>query len=238
VERGAVVIRGTDVTVVIPTIPGRDQVLRRAMSSVHAQQVPPHDVRVVIDTERHGAHWARNQALDLVTTDWIAWLDDDDELLPNHIKVLVRGANKSGADLVFTYAEFVGGRDPLAVMRGDGVVVPEPINFPWNADAERSLRVHGNFIPVTYMVKTKAVRAVGGFPVPYSFYAKYSNECEDYGLLLRLLDAGYKFHHVCGVRTWRYNFWDGNVGGRGLDRMHELADHPSEHYGERNDEES
>jgi hypothetical protein len=135
----------------------------------------------------------------------------------------VRGANKSHADLIFTYAEFVGGRDPLAVMRGDGVIVPEPINFPWNADAERSLRVHGNFIPVTYMVKTEAVRAVGGFPAPYTFDARYSNDCEDYGLLLRLLDAGYKFHHICGVRTWRYNFWDGNLGGRGVDRLHELG---------------
>ena len=41
-------------------------------------------------------------------------------------------------------------------------------------------------------------------------------------VLLRLLDAGYKFHHVCGVRTWRYHFHDANIGGRGIDRMHEL----------------
>jgi glycosyltransferase involved in cell wall biosynthesis len=216
------VIRGTDVTVVIPTIPGRESLLRRAVASVGAQQVAPHSIVVTIDDERRGAHWARNEALRSVKTDFVCWLDDDDELLPNHVKVLVRGANKSGADLIFSYAEFVGGRDPLAVMRGDGVIVPEPINFPWNADAERSLRVHGNFIPVTYMVRTEAVRAVGGFPAPYSFEARYSNDCEDYGLLLHLLDAGYRFHHVCGVRTWRYMMHGANTGGRGQDRLHEL----------------
>ena len=215
-------IRGTDVTVVIPTIPGREELLRRAVASAQSQSIPVHVILVVNDRDRYGAHWARNTALEQVVTPWVAWLDDDDELLSNHIKVLVRGANKSGADMVFSYAEFVGGRDPLAVMRGDGVIIPEPINFPWNADAERSLRVHGNFIPVTYMVKTDAVRAVGGFPAPYSFDARYSNDCEDYGLLLRMLDAGYKFHHVCGVRTWRYNFHEENTGGRGADRLHEL----------------
>jgi glycosyltransferase involved in cell wall biosynthesis len=217
------VIRGSDVTVVIPTIEGRSDLLKRALASVHAQQTQPGDVVVAFDTDRHGAHWARNEGVKHVKTPWVAWLDDDDEFLPNHIKVLTRGANKSRADMIFTYAEFVGGEDPLAVMRGDGVIVPKPINFPWNADAQRSIRVHGNFIPVTYMVKTEAVRAVGGFPAPYSFEARYSNDCEDYGLLLRLLDAGYKFHHVTGVRTWIYNFHDSNTGGRGADRLHELT---------------
>ena len=214
-------IRGSDVTVVIPTIAGREELLKRALDSVAAQQVKPLDVIVVEDKNRRGAHVARNMALKTVTTEWTAWLDDDDELLPNHIRVLVRGANKSRADMVFTYAEFVGGRDPLAVVRAGGISA-EPINVPWNREAEISLREYGNFIPVTYMVKTAAVRAVGGFPAPYTFDAKNSRDCEDYGLLLKLLDAGFTFHHICGVRTWRYFFHDANTGGRGTDRMHEL----------------
>lgn len=214
-------IRGSDVTVLIPTIAGRDELLKRALNSVDAQLVQPGDVVIEYDRHRVGAHWARNEALKRVKTSWVAFLDDDDELLPNHIKVLVRGANKSKADMVFTYAEFVGGRDPLAIVRAGGISA-EPINIPWNIESEMSLRAYGNFIPVTYMVKTEAVRAVGGFPVPYSFDAKNSRDCEDYGLLLKLLDAGYKFHHVCGVRTWVYNFHSFNTGGRGADRLHEL----------------
>jgi glycosyltransferase involved in cell wall biosynthesis len=215
------VIKGSDVTVLIPTIEGREEMLRRAYASVTAQRVQPGNVVVQLDSERHGAHAARNAALKAVMTDWVAFLDDDDEFCPNHLKVLVRGANKSHADMVFTYANFIGSRDPLACWI-NGQLIPEPINVPWSAQAEHSLRTFGNFIPVTYMVKTELVRRVGGFPAPYAFDASKSQDCEDYGLLLRLLNVGAKFHHVTGVRTWNYNVWGGNVGGRGHDRMAEL----------------
>lgn len=214
-------IKGSDVTVVIPTIEGREELLERAVQSVALQQVQPADIVVQYDRDRHGAHWARNEALKRVETKWVAWLDDDDELMSNHIRTLVRGANKSRADMVYTYAKFVGGRDPLACMH-HGKLVPEPINVPWTDEQAYWIRIHGNFIPVTYMVKTEAVRAVGGFPAAYTFQAMNSRDCEDYGLLLRLLDNGYKFHHVCGIRTWVYNYHDANTGGRGADRMHEL----------------
>lgn len=217
------VIKGSDVTVVIPTIKGREELLLRAIASVELQQVAPAKVVVHCDYERRGAHWARNEALKKVETDWVAWLDDDDEFLPNHIRVLVRGANKSKADLIFSYAEFVNGRDPLACIQNNKLV-PEPINVPFGPEQEYWIRIHGNFIPVTYLVRTQAVRKVGGFPAPYTFSAMQSRDCEDFGLLLKLLDAGYKFYHVCGVRTWRYHYHGENVGGRGLDRMHELKD--------------
>lgn len=219
-------IKGSDVTVVVPTIIGREDMVARALQSISAQQVKPGAVVVRCDIDRRGAAWCRNAAIELVKTDWIAFLDDDDELLPNHIKVLVRGANSSNADMVFSYARFEGGRDPLACIYGGVRLIPEPINVPWDSRAELSLRRYGNFIPVTYMVKTDIVRQVGGFPEPYSMpEVTTSGECEDYLLLLKLLDAGAKFHHVCGVRTWIYRFHDLNTGGRGADRMHELGGH-------------
>ena len=214
-------IRGSDVTVVIPTIAGREEFLHRALISVTQQQVAPKTIVVVRDEDRRGAYWARNKALTQVDTEWIAWLDDDDEFLPNHIKVLVRGANKSGADMVYSYAEFIGGQDPLACFV-DGKLIASPINVPWGNEGEYTMRVGGNFIPITYLVRTAAVRAVGGFPNAYEFESRYSNDCEDFGLLLRLIDAGYKFYHVCGVRTWRYYYHDSNLGGRGEDRLHEM----------------
>jgi GT2 family glycosyltransferase len=116
--------------------------------------------------------------------------------------------------LIYTYAEFIGRADPLAVFI-DGQLTPEPINVPWTPAAEHSLKTCGNFIPVTNLVRTSAFRAVGGFPEPNTFGDIVSGDCEDYGLLLRLLDSGYTFYHVCGVRTWRYYVWGGNTGGRG-----------------------
>lgn len=216
-------IRGSDVTVVIPTIRGREDLLARAIRSVDAQTVRPGDVVIEVDDDRTGAAETRNRAVDRVQTDWIAWLDDDDELLPNHVKVLVRGANKSGADLVYSYAEFVGGRDPLGCWH-KGQLVAEPINVPFDKEAMLALRRDGNHIPITYLVRTELVRQVGGFPERNSFgvTAKHSGDCEDYGLILRMLDAGAQFHHVTGVRTWRYHFHDTNTGGRGAAWLHEL----------------
>lgn len=216
-------IRGSDVTVVMPTITGREELLRRARRSIDAQTVAPGAVVEVWDEQREGAAKARNRGIEHVQTDWIAWLDDDDELLPNHIKVLVAGANRSKADLVFSYAEFVGGRDPLACCSDLGQLIAKPLQVPFGKAQERWLRDVGNFIPVTYLVRASLVRKVGGFPEPYSFPAVNSGDCEDYGLLLKLLDAGAKFHHVLGVRTWRYHYWAGNLGGRGVNRLHELG---------------
>lgn len=216
-------INGQDVTVVIATIPGREDLLGRALRSVNAQQILAANVVVAHDDERAGAAATRNRAVAAVETDWVAFLDDDDELLPNHLRVMLRGANRSGADLIYTYAEFAGGRDPLAACDNQRRLVPEPINVAWGTQQQWWLRNAGNFIPVTNLVRTSAIRAVGGFPRPYGFQAKTSRDCEDYGLLLALLDGGYRFHHVCGVRTWRYHFHGANTGGRGADRMHELG---------------
>lgn len=206
---------GADVTVLITTIPGRRDLLNRAMKSVLQQKIVPKQVLVIEDKKRQGAWWARNQGIKQIETEWVAFLDDDDEFLPNHLQKMLAGANFSRADLIYTYAEFVGRPDPLAAWI-DGQLIPEPINVPWDDRAERSLREHGNFIPVTNLVRTSAVKQVGGFPPPHTFPAKVSGECEDYGLLLRLLDAGFSFYHVIGVRTWRYHVWEGNTGGRGV----------------------
>lgn len=217
-------IRGSDVTVVVPTIEGREHLLDRALASVVRQQVRPGHIVVQLDHERQGAAACRNLALTHVDTDWVAWLDDDDELLPNHLKVLVKAANThSDVDLIFTYPEVVGGRDPLGCVDDHGAWVAEPLHVPFGPAQKVALRRYGNFIPVTYLVRADLVRQVGGFPEPYSMpEVRVSADCEDYLLLLKLLDAKAKFHHVCGVRTWRYHLHEGNLGGRGLNRMHEL----------------
>jgi glycosyltransferase involved in cell wall biosynthesis len=217
------VMRGSDVTVLIVTIPGREEMLHRAVESVAAQTIKPARVVVGRDKERLGAATARNKALEQVKTEWVAILDDDDEFLPDHLRTLIRGANLSGADLIFSYPEFVGGRDPLACLDDNGTLVPEPINIPFGPVQEYGLRKYGNFIPCTVLVRTALVRQVGGYPEPYSMpEVTVSADCEDYLLLLRLLDAGASFYHVTGVRTWRYTYHDGNLGGRGVNRMHEI----------------
>jgi glycosyltransferase involved in cell wall biosynthesis len=209
-------VRGTDVTVVIPTITGREAFLSRAIASVKNQSIPVGDVVVVCDEERRGAAWARNEGLKRVTTDYLLWLDDDDELTLNSLKIHVRALNgvRPRPDLVYGYAAFPDSQDPLAIFHPDGAVIARPIHHPWDVYAEWSLRNRGNFILVTYLVRAQLVRDVGGFPdqLGFDWGAKISRDCEDYGLLIKLLDAGAKFHHV-DARTFVYHVHGGNTAG-------------------------
>lgn len=202
----------------------------------------PADVTVVIDDDRRGAAWARNTGMELVRTEWIAWLDDDDTWEPNHLAVLCKGASTSGADVVFTYPHFRGtdsqgrdGHDPLAVC-WKGRLVPAPVGIPLgpdqldHLDSRRSQYcphcgyLRGNFLPCCYLVRTETARAAG-FPEPYSMpEVGTSGECEDYLALLVMLDNGARFHRVPGVRTWNYWYHEANTGGRGADRAHELEE--------------
>jgi glycosyltransferase involved in cell wall biosynthesis len=193
-----------DVTVVIPHLPWRTKLLERALDSVITQTRTATDVIIELAGPGDDAATVRNRALDAVHTPWIAWLDDDDELLPDHLQVCLDAARATSADLVYPGMEIVGRDDPLAVSVGGKWINPFGVTF--GQEQEMHLRNEGNFIPVTYVVRTELVRRAGGFPHPTQRVP------EDHGLLIRLLDIGARFHHV-PVRTWRYHVHDANTGG-------------------------
>jgi glycosyltransferase involved in cell wall biosynthesis len=201
------------VTVAIPTIPGREQLLLgRALPSVWAQTRPAAAVAVVRDSRRRGAWWARNLACAMAVTGWVAFLDDDDEWLPHHLQVLVAAGEASGAGLVYAYSEPVGARDGLAVVDDAGRLVPRPVDVPFGPRQAEWLRRVGNFIPLGYLVRTQLVDEVGGFPRPFS--DDWPQAHEDWGFLVRLLDHGVRFHNAAQV-TWRRHLHHANTGGRG-----------------------
>lgn len=201
----------------IPTHPGREELLKRALASVWAQTRRPDHVIVSPDPTATGAAQTRNRGLAQVTTEWTAWLDSDDELLPNHVADCLAWAELSGADLVYPYMIAVGGRDPLACPV-NGILV-NPYQVPFQQEQALHLYHVGNFIPVTYIVKTELVRSVGGMPEPVPDETKDSGRIEeDYGLLRRLLEVGAVFSH-CPVRSWKYHFHSENSGGRGANQI-------------------
>lgn len=201
------------VSVVIPTIPGREKLLERAVNSVREQARPADDLIVYVDDRRKGAAHARNHALTQVATQWVAWLDDDDVLMPNHIDVCMDMLETTGADLCYPGMIAVGGRDPLACPVNN--VLVNPYCVPFRQEQADHLLTVGNFIPITWVGRTGLIRAVGGFPEPWADESKGSGRVEeDYGLLMNLLRAGAQFVHA-PVRTWRYFFHSGNTGGRG-----------------------
>lgn len=181
------------VTAVIPTIPPRDALLRRALDSVRFQSRPVYEVSVATDHEHAGAAATRNRALAAVHTPWAAFLDDDDEWQPGHIRVLLEAAQAAGADVIYPWFNVVSPRgfDPW----------PGVFGRPFDPDELRAR----NYIPTTVLARTELIRDVGGFE-PYG--DQKESACDDWGLWRKLLDAGARFHHAPQC-TWLWH-WHGN----------------------------
>lgn len=203
------------VTTVIPTIAGREALLAQAVRSVRASVVQPEAVIVQVDTARRGATATRNAALREVSTEWVAFLDDDDYWYPQHLGRLLDAA--VGADLVYPWFDIEcegridNRRDPLAAPYGGRLL--SPIGRPFGSEQREYLLRVANFVPITVLARTEAIRTVGGFPQPGT--TEWPNvACEDWGLWQRLLRAGASFRHV-PERTWVWRHHDHNTAGRG-----------------------
>lgn len=201
-----------DVMVVIPTILGREPLLNRALCSIRGEGVK-FIVSSVTDLKGHGPAVARNSAVQrgieaYGMVEWIAFLDDDDEFRPGHLTKLIRHAQDTGAEVVYPWFDLMYGpsinnaKDPLFI-NGEPAFGQE-----FNAEALR----HNNYIPVTALVRTSWFLQVGGFPSPGTPEWPHT-ECEDWGLWLRLRDAGAIFSHL-PERTWQWNVHGKNTSGR------------------------
>lgn len=184
------------VTVCIPSIPPRTALLDRARRSVERQTRPADRVVIEIDDMKTGAAATRQRALDRVRTPFVAFLDDDDELFPRHLELLIETQVRTGADLVYPWFEVEGGTDPFSDRYG----------VPFDADALRL----GQFIPITVLARTESVRDAGGFQ---EMPAEWGGTNEDYRLWLSMLDHGATFAHLPRI-TWTWHHWGGNTSGK------------------------
>ena len=176
------------VTLVTPTIPPRVQHLKRAMSSVLKQERKFSDWFLIPDINREGAGPTRTKGMRAVATEWTAFLDDDDELYPNHLEVLIHAAIDHHADLVYPWFDVGGGTDPFPQFEGKEFDPAEP-----------------NMFPVTVLARTEVLQASSGFPLA-------GVEGDDWPLWQELVSMGVHIHHV-PVRTWRWWHNSGNTSG-------------------------
>lgn len=183
----------SDVTVVIPTIPPRQKRLKAALKSVEEQTLQPAAVIVVVDEQKEGAAVNRQKGLDQVETEFVAFLDDDDELYPQHLEVLRNAIDD--ADLIYPWFDVVGGSDPF----------PQFEKMEWDCTQPRQ-------IPITFMARAESVRAVGGFTKDFDVALFATHGGEEYQLVLRMCEAGMKIlYHP--ERTWRWNHHHANTSG-------------------------
>lgn len=179
------------ISVVIPTIPPREQELQRAFKSVRNQTLQPERIIVQCDQDGEGAAITRNKGLAQVETEYVAFLDDDDEFLPHHLQSLYDCAQRTGADLV--YSAYQGINEGL---------FKKYLFKPFTDEYRQVILREKNFIPVTVLAKTEAIRSVGGFtrhPL-----ARETMPLEDHGCWIKMLEAGYQFSH-CHEVTWKWN---------------------------------
>jgi len=101
------------VTVLIPFHGSRmrNGMLNRAFISVTQQTLQPAAILMYNDTERHGVGRSRQVLVDQVQTEWLAWIDSDDEWMPHHLETLLAVAESDG-DIAYVYSWFHG-PDPL-----------------------------------------------------------------------------------------------------------------------------
>lgn len=190
------------VTVIIPHIPTRTFELNRAVASVTAQTHQPENVIIAFDKRHDGSALTRNRALYHISTTWVAFLDDDDEFLPDHLELLLGYGLREGATVVYSGCRVV-----------DAQNVTIPLQEEWGRFGHQfdgALLQQRSYIPVTSLVNTSlAKQALFGPPA-----STPDSDYDDWGFYLRLLGMGARFIHVPEV-TWIWHHHGQNTSGRG-----------------------
>lgn len=181
------------VSVITASLPSRPWMLAEACVSVASQTRQPTEHLVGVDYERQGSAIVRNQLVRAAHCDWLAFLDDDDLLYPNHLDRLVATAVETGADLVYPWCH-VTGRPRWNPSQ------------PFDTDALRE----ANYVPITVLLRRELFADLGGFRT----YDQWPEQVqghdggvfrghEDWDLWLRILESG--GHIECLPEpTWLY----------------------------------
>lgn len=192
---------GSGITVVTPTIPPRaGTLLPRMLAGFAAGTLLPEAFSIAVDVDKEGAARTRQRALDAVRTPVLAFFDDDDEPMADHLQVLSDAMAETGADYVYSWFEVV---DEFGRRYGDYDPVFPPTHFsePWDP-------VNPRHTTMIVMVRTELAQEVGFTPAEPG--AEHGEE--DWRFLLGCIEAGAKIHHE-PKRTWLWHHDSQNTRG-------------------------
>lgn len=194
---------GDEVTVVVPFHTQREKngYLQRALASIDRQTVPGGvQVIAVRDELGQGAPATRHAGLMMVDTPWVAFLDSDDEMDPEHLTKLLGTAKESGADYVYSWFRIRGGgSDPF----------PQFFGKPWDNDKP-------HHTTITTLVRTELAQSVGFMKAGMEEEALRDRgrmaSDEDWQFTLGCWEAGAVIvHHP--ERTWTWYHHGANTSG-------------------------
>ncbi len=179
------------ITVIIPTY-NRYTLLKRAISSIYAQTYPPKEIIVVDDgsidntqqitedfpdiiyiyQENKGVSSARNVGIKVAKSEWIAFLDSDDEWDEKKLEKQVN-FHKSNPDILMSYTA------EQWVRNGKIIKIPKKYR-KIGKDIFLENLSYCNIAPSSVVVHKKLFESVGTFD-------ESLRVCEDYDLWLRVL---------------------------------------------------
>lgn len=235
------------ITVVIPTIPPRADLCRRAVHSVNDAIIElgaafdiPGSLVTVNDIGREGAAKTRHRGLLEVSTEWVAFLDDDDVMHPDHLVQLYGAALEHGADYLWSRFQIIKEDHAWAPCEHAMVSIFDPpcplphhrrTNDVYQHIEPRTRVVQGPVFlgekafsqwddndpcqtTITTLVRTELALAAGGF-------AQFEDDGstvdgnrrgEDHEFTLACRAAGGAFRHVPRV-TWDWYHHEANTSG-------------------------
>jgi glycosyltransferase involved in cell wall biosynthesis len=181
------------ISVIIATIPGRESFLERAVNSVINQTLKADEIIICCDNKRLGAPINRDKALNKVTNEFVAILDDDDYLLPLHLETLFSTIKEQNADLVYP-----------AWQQEQGFITH--LNYIFGKEWDNN-NIHQ--VPITWMAKTQSLIDVGGFSSGFDVNVHELDEQghrigEDFNIIKKLVNSNKKIFHVNEI-TWVWN---------------------------------
>lgn len=185
---------GESVSVVIPCYNYADYV-GEAIESVLKQTRPVNEIIVIndgstdeslkainrykdrvtiIDQRNSGIVATKNRGLQLAQSDWIIFLDADDIMHEDYVKILYREARQANADVVYSSMKFIG--------HEAGIFWSRPFS-------RRALR-KGNYINNSALMRKEIVAGLGGYKDEHHF------GYEDWELYANLAENNYRFRFV------------------------------------------
>ena len=199
----------------------RPKLLKRAIQSIAGQTYRPIEVVLVNDggcdlnidelkgilgdidlnyirlEENTGRAHAGNTGIEHANGNYIGFLDDDDELYPDHLSVLTETIMRHDCKVVYSDANIVYRVGTIAVREGEktGSKIFSSKDFSY------SDLLLDNYIPLMCLLFSKDVFEYGkGFDESFDIY-------EDWDLLIRIAER-YPFHHIKKT-TADYIQWSG-----------------------------